>query len=86
MNPFRVLSSILVHLSSILLKNFGLVILPICPFPTIDCTFPKVDYELVTLVAYIYRVDTQGDGERDSSSYLGQKLFKLTRAPWRVDP
>jgi hypothetical protein len=36
--------------------DFGLVILPICSDWTIDCTRPWADYELVTLVATIFRV------------------------------
>ena len=36
--------------------DFGLVILPICSDWTADCTHPGADYELVTLVATIFRV------------------------------
>jgi hypothetical protein len=36
--------------------DFGLVILPIHFDWTVDCTHPEDDYELVTLVAIIFRV------------------------------
>jgi hypothetical protein len=36
--------------------DFGLVILPICFDWTVDYTRPRADYELVTLVATIFRV------------------------------
>jgi hypothetical protein len=36
--------------------DFGLVILPICSDWTVNCTRPGDDYELVTLVATIFRV------------------------------
>jgi hypothetical protein len=36
--------------------DFRLVILPICFDWTVDCTHPWADYELVTLVATIFRV------------------------------
>jgi hypothetical protein len=68
------------------MNNFGLVILPIHSFSIIDCTHLKVYCELVSLVVYICRVDTQGDGEGDSFLYLGHMLVKLTRDPWRVHP
>jgi hypothetical protein len=35
---------------------FGLVILPIRSYQTINCTCPGYDHELVTLVAIIFRV------------------------------
>jgi hypothetical protein len=53
---------------------------------TVDCTHPGADCELVTLVAIIFRVFTQGDCEGKSSLYLESTLVKLTRAPWRVNP
>jgi hypothetical protein len=86
MNMFEVLNSILVHLSSVLLNNFILLILPIHFFLTIDCTLLEDDYKLVTLVAYMCRFDTQGDDEGDYSLFLGQTLVKLTQAPWSVHP
>jgi hypothetical protein len=46
---------LLVHLSSVLLKDFRLVILPIRSDWTIDYTRPGADYELVTLVAIIFK-------------------------------
>jgi hypothetical protein len=39
---------------------------------------------LVNLVSFIFRVNTQGDGEGESLLYLGQRLVQLTQAPWRV--
>jgi hypothetical protein len=68
----------------VLLGNFGLDIPPILSDSTVDCTRMEVDYELVTLVAIIFRVFTLGDGEGESSLYLGQMLVKITRVPWRV--
>jgi hypothetical protein len=50
----------------------------------VDCTCPEADCELVTLVAFIFRVHTQGDDEGEYLLYLGHTLAKLTRAPWRV--
>ena len=55
---------------SVLLRNFGLDILPIPSDPTIDCTHLEVDYELVTLVSIIFRALTNGDGEGEPSMYL----------------
>jgi hypothetical protein len=86
LNPesIRVLRSLPVHLSSILLNNFGIDIFPINSELNVDCTLLEVDCELVTLVAIIFRVYTQGEGEGESLLYLGQTLVKLTRGPWRV--
>jgi hypothetical protein len=75
-----------VHLSSVLLKDFRLVILPIRSDWTVDYTCPRVECELVSLVAIIFRVFTQGDGEGKYSLYLEQTVVKLTRAPWSVNP
>jgi hypothetical protein len=61
----------LILLFSVLLKNFGLDILPILSDLTVDSTHPKDDYKLVTLVAIILRVYTQGEIEGESSLYLG---------------
>jgi hypothetical protein len=77
---------LLVHLSSVLLKDFKLAILPICSDSTFDYTHPEDDYELVTLVAIILRVFIEGDGEGKSSLYLEHTLVKLTQAPWRLNP
>jgi hypothetical protein len=72
-----------VHLSSTLLKDFKLVILPIRSDWTVECTRPEVECELVSLVSIIFRVLTQGDNEGKSLMYLEQTLVKLTQAPWR---
>jgi hypothetical protein len=48
-------------LFSVLLENFRLDILPILLDSTVECTHPEDDWELVTLVAIILRVYTQGD-------------------------
>jgi hypothetical protein len=69
------------NLLPVLLKNFRIDILPILSDPTVDCTRPKADCELVTLVAIILRVYTRFDGEGESSLYLGQTLVKLTWTP-----
>jgi hypothetical protein len=68
-----------VLLFSVLLGNSRLDIFPILLDLTSDCTHPKADYELVTLVSIIFRVFTLGDGEGESSLYLGQTLVKFTR-------
>jgi hypothetical protein len=73
-----------VLLFSVLFENFGLDILPIISDPTVCCTHLEADYELVILVAIIFRVFTQSDGEGESSLHLGQMLVKFTQAPWRV--
>jgi hypothetical protein len=44
------------HLSSVLLNNFRLVILPILSDWTVDCTCLGADCELVNFVAIIFRV------------------------------
>jgi hypothetical protein len=75
-----------VQLSLVLSKDFKFVILPIRLDWTIDCTHPGDAYELVSLVAIIFRFFTQGDDEGKSSLYLGQMVVKLTQAPWRVNP
>jgi hypothetical protein len=64
--------------------DFGLDILPIRLDLTVDYIHPEAGCELVSLVATIFRVLTQGVSEGKSSLYLGQTLVKLTRAPWRV--
>ena len=43
-------------MSSVLLKDFGLVVLPIGLDWILDCTYPGADCELVTLVSIIFRV------------------------------
>jgi hypothetical protein len=43
-------------LRGILLVDFGLDTLPVRSDRTIDCSLPGADYELVTLVAIIFRV------------------------------
>jgi hypothetical protein len=45
-----------VHFSSVLSKDFGLVILPIHLDWTVECTFPGDNYAFLTLVAIIFRV------------------------------
>jgi hypothetical protein len=77
---------ILVHLSSVLSKDFRLVIMPIRLDWTVDCTLLGADCEFVSLVAIIFRVFTQGDDEGKSSLYLEKMVVKLTQAPWRVNP
>jgi hypothetical protein len=79
-NPLNIF---LVLLFLILLRNFGLDILPIISNPTIDCTHLEADYELLTLVSIMFRDLTQGDDEGESSMYLDEMLVKLTRVPWR---
>jgi len=55
----------------ILLENSRLDILPIISSSTIDYTCWEDDCKLVTLVATIFSVFTQGDDEGESSLYLG---------------
>ena len=43
-------------LRGIILVDFGLNTLPVCSDRTVDCSRPEDDYELVTLVAIIFRV------------------------------
>jgi hypothetical protein len=83
-----------VHLSSIILKDFGLVILPIHSDWTIDCTFPKGECNLVTLVAIIVRVlhkvtmkesltvPGTNVGQTHSESLEG----KSTISAWKISP
>lgn len=73
----------LIHLSSVLLKNFGLVILPICSVQTVNCTPQEADYELVNLVAFlgIYRGDCGGIPMVPRSDIVSHFQYS-----WRVTP
>jgi hypothetical protein len=74
--------------------DFRLVILPIRSDWTVDCTHPGADYELVTLVATIFRVShkvtVKGSltiprtdiGQTHSSSLEG----KSTIIAWKIAP
>ena len=74
--------------------DFGLVILPIRSNQNVNCTHPGVDYELVTLVAIIFRVlhkvTVKGSltvpgadiGQTHSSSLEG----KSTITEWKLAP
>jgi hypothetical protein len=74
--------------------DFGLVILPICSDWTVECTRLGADYELVTLVATIFRVSHKvtvkgsltvpgtGVGQTHSGSLEG----KSTITAWKLAP
>jgi hypothetical protein len=74
--------------------NFGLVILPIRFDWTVDCTFPRDDYELVTLVATIFRVShkvmVRGSltvpGTDVGQTHSGSLEGKSTITPWKLAP
>jgi hypothetical protein len=73
MNPKSVrgpLELFMVLLFSVLLRNFGLDILPILSYPTFDCTLSEADCELVTLFTIVFMDFTQGDNEGESTFYL----------------
>ena len=74
--------------------DFGLVILPIRSDQTVDCTCPKVDYKLVSLVSiilrYLQEVTVKGSltvpradiGQTHSGSLEG----KSTITAWKLAP
>jgi hypothetical protein len=83
-----------VHLSSVLLKDFELVILPIHSDWTVDCTRPGADCELVTLVAIIFRVlhkvTVKGSltvpGTDVGQTHSGSLEGKSTITAWKLAP
>jgi hypothetical protein len=74
--------------------DFGLVILPIRSDWTIDCTRPGADYELVTLVATIFRVShkvtVKGSltvpGTDVGQTHSGSLEGKSTITAWKLAP
>jgi hypothetical protein len=74
--------------------DFGLVILPIRSDQTVDCTRPGDDYELVTLVAIIFRVShkvTVKGSLTVPGTYVGQTHSgslegKSTITTWKLAP
>ena len=74
--------------------DFGLVILPIHSNWTIDCTCPGADYELVTLVATIFRVShkvtVKGSltvpGIDVGQTHSGSLEGKSTITAWKLAP
>jgi hypothetical protein len=74
--------------------DFGLVILPIRSSWTIDCTYPGADYDLVTLVATIFRVShkvtVKGSltvpGTEVGQTHSGSLEGKSTITAWKLSP
>jgi hypothetical protein len=74
--------------------DFGLVILPICSDWTVDCTCPGVDYELVALIAIIFRVShkvtVKGSltipGTDVGQTHSGSLEGKSTITAWNLAP
>jgi hypothetical protein len=74
--------------------NFGLVILPIRFDWIVDCTHPGADYELVTLVAIIFRVShkvtVKGSltipGIDIGQTHSGSLEGKSTITAWKLAP
>jgi hypothetical protein len=74
--------------------DFGLVILPIRSDWTVDCTRPGADYELVTLVATIFRVShkvtVKGSltlpGTDVGQTHSGSLEGKSTINVWKLAP
>jgi hypothetical protein len=74
--------------------DFGLVILPIRFDWTVDCTHPGADYELVTLVATIFRVShkvtVKGSltvpGTDVGQTHSGYLEGKSTITTWKLAP
>jgi hypothetical protein len=74
--------------------DFGLVILPIRFDWTVDCTRPGADYELVTLVAIIFRVShkvtVKGSltipGIDIGQTHSGSLEGKSTITAWKLAP
>jgi hypothetical protein len=83
-----------VNLSSVLSKDFRLIILPIRSDQTVDYTRRGVDCELVTLVAIIFRVlhkvTMKGSltvpGTDVSQTHLGFLEGKSTITAWKLAP
>jgi hypothetical protein len=83
-----------IHLSSILLKDFELVILPIRSDWTVDYTRPGADCELVTLVAIIFKVlhkvTVKGSltvpGTDVGQTHSGSLEGKSTITAWKLAP
>jgi hypothetical protein len=98
LREFRIRSGssrvLLVHFSSVLSKDFRLVILPICSNWTVECTCPRVDCELVTLVAIIFRVlhevKVKGSltvpGTDVGQTHSGSLEGKSTFTAWNLAP
>jgi hypothetical protein len=74
--------------------DFGLVILPIHSGWTVDCTRPGADYELVTLVATVFRVShkvtVKGSltvpGIDVGQTHSGSLEGKSTITAWKLAP
>jgi hypothetical protein len=74
--------------------DFGLVILPIRSDWTVDCTRPGADYDLVTLVATIFRVShkvtVKGSltvpGTDIGQTHSGSLEGKSTITTWKLAP
>jgi hypothetical protein len=81
-------------LRGILLVDFGLDTLPICLDWTVDCSRPGDDYELVTLVAIIFRVlhkvtvtgSLTVPGEDIGQTHSGSLEGKSTIIAWKLAP
>jgi hypothetical protein len=96
LHEFRIYSGssgvLRIHLSSVLLKDFRLVILPIRSDWTIYCNIPGVDWELVALVAIIFRVlhkvTVKGSltvlGTNVGQTHLGSLEGKSTFTAWKL--
>jgi hypothetical protein len=77
-----------------ILVDFGLNTLPICSDRTVDCSRPEADYELVTLVAIIFRVlhkvTVKGSitvpGADISQTHLGSLEGKSIITVWNIAP
>ena len=86
---------LLVHLSSVLLKDFRLVILPIRSDWTVDCTRPGADCKLVSLVSIIFKVFYTRwwwrevftvPGTNGGQTHLGSLEGKSTITVWKLAP
>jgi hypothetical protein len=76
------------------LVDFRLVILPICSDRTVDCTHPRDDCELVSLVSiifkYLHEVMVKGSltvpGTGIDQTHLGSFEGKSTITMWNLAP
>jgi hypothetical protein len=74
--------------------DFRLVILPIRSDQTIDCTFPGVESELVSLVSiifrYLHKVTVKGSltvpGTNGGQTHSGSLEGKSTITTWKLAP
>jgi hypothetical protein len=58
---------------------------PYVQYRTVECTHPEADYELVTLVAIIFRVSHKVM-VKGSLTVPGKDIGQTHSAPWRVNP